>query len=570
MFFYSSSYQRMILEDEISLAPSLTTIYATAYSSMPTNTSDIIERMHNLLNLGKDRLPPSTSKTENLPCHEDNSEHDSSQKMDSQTTSSSHGNHFSSQTIPQGHNYSGMEALLAPSHHKPTIIGTNESIPTPSDSSNLLSSNDGHTNSTMLNSPNNGYNTLDAPGSRQCHDLISSSAAEYQPAHFTIMPHLTPSLSELCFSVELAEEQEPIEQRTTLDAFHGDPGCSPVLMPASEVDSGYKQVDFFLSSEVPAGQSFLTMNVLRKAVPLDEAEAHYWEESLEETTPNHSSTSTKKRNIPLTSREQLLHSHVSLHSNRYLNDNLCIPHSCKDDHDKSCSFVVDQQSRYQKVSLDSTKFSNSNLPSSPSRAPQRDKENVDVIYLPVAVLHDMGPDGNLQASEDVAMECDCKSVFLPDLANSRQDDKGHYIHAVVQSGQDGIGYNDCGLKPFPSVAKDTEDLIPCCDGGHVSKEYPLLKEENFNCNVAECLTMPHSKGDVEINFTFSDNDESLTSLGALDVHPVQTSALHPTVCSSLPELNDSSKHAKSVGPSSSTRNGMPRTLHLTTDDYIYT
>ena len=379
----------------------------------------------------------------------------------------------------------------------------------------------------MLSSSNNGYNSLGAPGSRQCHDSISSNslASEYQPAPLTTMPQLTPSMSELSFSVELPEDHEPIEQGTFLDSLHGDSGCSPVPTPASEVDLGYKKVDLFLSSEVSACQSSRTVNVLGKTVPLDETEAHCWEESLEEAIPNPSSTSTQEKNTPLLSREQLLRSRESLHSNGYLNDNLCVPH--------------------------------------------RDEEHLDMLHLPVGVLHDMVPDGNLQASVEVAMECDCNSVFLPDLANSRHNDKG-YIHAVMQSGQDGYDYIDCGLKPFPSVTKGTKDLIPCCDGGHVSKEYTFLKEENGNCNIAKCLTMPHSKSDVEINFTFSDNDESLTSVEALEVHPVQTSAPLPTVCSSLPELNNSSGHANSVGVSSSTRNGMPRALHLTTDDYIYT
>ena len=85
-----------------------------------------------------------------------------------------------------------------------------------------------------------------------------------------------------------------------------------VMMPSSEVDSGYKQVDAFSSPEESTYQPSLnTVNILGKTASLDEAEL-LWEESIEEGTPNPSSQSTEDKHVPLLSSKQLLHSRVSL------------------------------------------------------------------------------------------------------------------------------------------------------------------------------------------------------------------------------------------------------------------
>ena len=440
-------FQGIIQDDELSLAPSVTTMYATAYFNVYSNSVAVMEDDAHLPGISTDKIPLHTGMEESVPSYKADDDHDSKWKTDSVVAMCSHDNRFGSQTTPQEQTGNGVEMMLTSCPQQPTSPGTNKSIPIRSTSSRFLSPDYGYASNTVLSSSNDGYISSDVSEYKQGRVSISPSASDSQPALLTAMPHLTPSASELSFSTELAEDQDPVGQGTTPNLHHGVGYIHtdlPVMMPANEVDSKYKQVDLFLSPEESAYQPRLTLSVLGKTASLDETEL-LWEESVEEGTPNPSSQSTEDKHTPLLSKEQLLHSRVSLDSSGYLKDDLCIhvPHNCEDDLDEG-QLSPGEQSRDRLVSLDSSGYWTDRLTSIPSRAPHSDRESLDTVHVPVGASEYTKPDTDPQRSVDLVAEYD--SVCHADFECSKQDGDG-YIHVTMQSRQDGSGYIQTSMQP---------------------------------------------------------------------------------------------------------------------------
>ena len=623
----------MILEDEISLAPSVTTIYAMGDFPVYTNTADIVEDKNNLPNLREDDVSLAGDTAEFLPCYKTNNDHDSKREKDSLITMLSHDHRFSSQTPQQGQTDNGVETTPKPSHQQATILHANTAIPIHPTSSVMTCPENGYVSNTTLSSSNDGYTSSDRSGYRQYHVLLSSSVSEYQPAPVTAVLRSTPSLSELSFNAELQEEQEV----ATGEARAVIPPCGDgyihtdlsTMMPDSNVDSGYKQADIFLSPEVSGHHSPCVANILDETASLDGVEAK-WPVTGNNGIPNSLSRFAGDKHTSQLPREKLNSGHVSLSSSGYLKDDLTPPassesmYSCNEDQTDTVHLLLGEQSHSSRVSLDSSGYLRDNLTvppsfvahgieedldtvhllhgeesrdgrmsldssgylkdnltSPPSRGPHRGKDDLDTVNFPDGTLDCMRSDADLQTSVDLLIDGEFDSVCHPDLTqyrmdgngyfqalkHSRQDDDDH-THTVMQSVQGGDGYIDSGLELLPTVAESANDLNPCYDSD-VSKEETFLKVKEDSCNVAKCLTRPGSGSDLDSSPVFSDSDDYI-KCDVQNSQPAQSSVLRPTCCRTFSEVSDNSGYVVSSDFSSSIPKGIAGPLCPTTDGYIYT
>ena len=386
MWFYLSCLQKVILEDEISLAPSVITIYAMGDFPVYTNTAHIMEDKNDLPNLRQGSVSLPANMADNLPCYKTKNDHDSLREKDSLITMRSHDNRFSSLTMQQGQTNNGVETMPSPSHQQQTILDRSVSIPIYSTSSGVLSSDDGYTSHTILSSSNDGYISSNVSKYRQCHVSLSPSASQYQPAPVTTMPCMTPSLSEVSFETVLLEgqEEETNGEGKTLSALCGDgyirTDLAAVTMPHNNLDSGYKQFDVLLSPEVSECQPSLGANCLGSSLSLDEFEADL-EGNIEEGTPCTSTRFTKDKHMLLPSRDQKKDCLVSLDSSGYLKDESCVPHSCGEGMDAVHLFFGDG-SRGRQVSLDSSGYLKDNLtPHSSCESHSHDEDQAYTVHL---------------------------------------------------------------------------------------------------------------------------------------------------------------------------------------------
>ena len=472
-----SSFQRAILEDEISLTPSVITVYATGYFPTYTNTTDVMEDNNNLSNLREDKIFLAANMADNLPFYKTNSEHDSTQKKDSLITMCSNDVSFSSLASHHKQTNNGVETIPIPSHQQQTIHGTNVSISALFTSSRVLSSDEGYTSNSILSSSNDGYISSNVSEYRQCYISPSLSESEYQQTSIITRPRLTSSSSELSFNAELQEEQEEvIKEGSTLNAPHGE-SCVhlrlPAMMSDSDADSGCKQVDLFSSPEMSMCQPFLSANALCKTASLNEVQSD-WEKTAEEGIPSRPSRYmyTEDKYTTLLPGQQSNNTQVSLDSSGCLKDDphLRLHHSCEEDMDVVGLFV-DEQSIDRRVPLNSSAYLKDNLASPSSSRPDSGRDDLDLVCLPDGALDGMGSVAKLQTSVDLVTECEFDSFCHLTLAHSIQDDSDPihttmhsredvdgYTHTLVQSRQDGDGYISSNLQLFPSVAESTRNL----------------------------------------------------------------------------------------------------------------
>ena len=384
----------MIQDDEISLAPSVTTIYAMAYSNVYSNAADVLKDVSNLHDIGQE-IVPSADMAENLPSYKASScDPDSRWKTDSVITTRSHDNRFSSQAAQQEQNDDGVETRLTPSHPQPIVSGSNASMSTPtsSTSSEFMAQDDDPAKRTALSSSNDGYMSSDASEYKQCHVSVFS-ASDYQSAPLpAAMPHLSPSLSDLSPGTGLQEDREAISEERALNLASGDSYVHPsfgAAVPGSNGDSGYKQADLFLFPQLPQLQSPpLTASDLDETGLLDGFEAG-WVENAEEGIPSPSGACTQ--DMSLLPRGQRKESHMTLDSSGYLKDDLTSIPSFQlngreeDEKDLAC-LPFGLESRGSQVVPASDGYLEDNLTSPPSfQLNGRGESEKDLVHFPVGL-----------------------------------------------------------------------------------------------------------------------------------------------------------------------------------------
>ena len=565
MIYYSSSLQDMILADEISLAPSVTTVYATEFFHAYTGTSEMMENENSILCMKGD-VSLVTDTTDNSLGYETGNDHDSELKSNSLTVIPSHDNRF--------HNWT-------PSHEERTIMRTSTPLSVHTTNLIFLHPDNAHSTNTILSSFNDGY-----IGSEGLSLSASASQTALQTATLPIC--MSPSLSELSLDVELQREREEDTEEGSCQNLPGSDSCVhpdlAVMVPNGDVDSGYRQADLFLPPEASMFQPSLTANALWRRVSLDDIDAN-WEENAEEIISNPSSSyiPVECTHTPLLALQQSKDGFASSDSSACSKDKLCLSHSCGE-HLDTVDFFVGKQSTNSQVLLDSSDYLKQNFTSSSLAAPLDGEEAISKVRLnvPTIIINGMG-DLVLHHSTDLVTDCglDCVSHARVHHTESVQEGSG-YIHATTQLGQghddyirstmqlvqDGEGYAHSDLQPFPGVgAKSTKDPMPCYDNDFDKEDLLLIAGEG-NHSIGERLPTPGSKSAMQTNLAASKCSDHIECDVLDNVQPVQPSSVSAVCSRSISNCNG---YIKSTGLDSiPSPDRVLRPPRLTTDDYVYT